>query len=238
MIIFCYFEKENLDKLIQALSLLEYCNVDSIGEMEKRTKSDIWIKDKVLIQRFISEHKEGFFLHSCGGLFNISIYENTFSTVCFYPVGKLDEINVLNVLKAYALAHAEFGYAADIEEFEHRNRIKVEFSGSAAESWVGRNLSKYLSGLYYLTLISKGQLNDKSIDTEILVSHATKYIELADGVVLFKFFESAEKWKFERDKLDRLCYESHNIFSKAEVENEAQSAANVMDFIMKARSWN
>jgi len=238
MNICCYFEKKQLDKLIQALTLLDSCNVDSIGEEEKRTKSDVQLKDTELTQRFISEHKEGFFLHSSKGLFNISTYERTFSTVCFYPFGRLVDKDVINVLKACASAHAEFGYAADEEEYKYRNRIKVEFSGSEAESWVGRNLSKYLSGLYYFTLLSRKQISDKSIDFEELKASAISLFQLTDDVVLLKFFENSELWEAEKDKIDQLCRSNKNIFCKDEVVVEAQCSTNVMDFIMKTRAWN
>lgn len=238
MNICCYFEKEHLGKLIQALTLLGSCNADSIGEAEKRTKLDVQLKDTELTNRFIKEHKEGFFLHSSKGLFDVSTHETTFSTVCFYPFGKLTDKEVISVLKACASAHAEFGYAADEDEYEYRNRIRVEFSGSEAEAWVGRNLSKYLSGLYYFTLLSRKQISEKSIDLEGLKANAISVFELRDDVVLLKFFENSALWEDEKDKIDQLCHSNKNIFYKDEVICEAQYSPNIMDFIMKTRAWD
>ncbi len=236
--VFAYFEKENLPKLMQALRDLKSCNAKSIGEFEKPKESDIALEDSEQVQSFLIRHSEGFFMHSNRGLYDVSLYEGTFSTVCFFSNGDLKEECISNILNAYASADAEFGYAADEQEYEYRNRIKLDISGSEVESWVGRDLTRYLPGLYYFTLISHRQVEQKSVDTETLKVNALSCTEVSDKATLYKFYDNSTQWESFKSKIDQLCRLNKGIFSKDDVEEVALKASNVMDFIMKTRQWS
>jgi len=236
--VFAYFDKKNLPKLLLALQGLNSYTAQTIGETEKPSKLDIKITDKEQVHSFLTGHSEGFFMHTNMGLYNVSLQDKTYSTVCFYPNESLKEDCILEILTAYVFADAEFGYAADEEEYEYRNRIKLDVSGSEVESWVGRNLSKYISGLYYFTLISNNQAELKSIEVNILKANAVDFFEVSGKSVIYKFYESPDLWKSQKAKIDQLCRLNKNIFSKDEIEDVALKSTTVMDFIMKTREWN
>lgn len=238
MKVFAYFDKKNLPKLMQALHGLNFCKAQTIGESEKPSKFDVTLKDIEQVHSFLNEHSEGFFIHANKGLYDVSLQEKTYSTVCFFSNKSLEEDCILEILNAYDFADAEFGYAADEEEYEYRNRIKLDVSGSEVESWVGRNLSKYISGLYYFTLISNNQTELKSLDVNILKANAVDFFEVSGKAVIYKFYESPDLWKSQKIKIDQLCRLNKNIFIKDDVEDVALKSANVMDFIMKTREWN
>jgi hypothetical protein len=238
MKVYAYFEKHNLPNLIQALKELGSCSALTIGESEKSNKADVSLGEHAKVENFINAHKEGFFLHSNSGLYDVSLQDNSFSTICFFSNETLDDDSIVSILSAYANANAEFGYAAEEEEYEYRNRIKVEVSGSEVEAWVGRNLSRYLSGFYYYTLISSNQINQKEIDSEAVKVNAISSLKINEHSIIYKFFESPDSWHSEKDRIDDICRASKNVFYKKDVETEAHKAKNVMEFIMKTREWN
>lgn len=238
MKVYAYFEKQNLFNLIQALQELDSRNALTIGESEKANKSDVCLGEHAKVESFINTHKEGFFLHSNSGLYDVSLHDNNFSTICFFSSETIDDVCIEKILTAYANANVEFGYAAEEEEYEYRNRIKVEVAGSEVEAWVGRNLSRYLSGFYYYTLISSKQLNKKEIDSEVLKVNAVSSLNINEHSILYKFFENSALWQSEKDRIDDMCRTSNNVFCKKDVEAEAHKARNVMEFIMKTREWN
>lgn len=238
MEVYAYFEKKNLPSLIQALQELNSCNAITIGESEKPKKADVSLKEYAVVKSYISAHTEGFFLHSSSGLYSVSLQDNTFSTICFFSNEALNDDSILEILSAYAKANAEFGYAAE-EEYEYRNRIKVDVSGNGGgvESWVGRDLTKHLPGLYYYTLISRNQINEKSINSEALKATAVSTLDLYEHAILFKFFDSSDSWHSEKDRIDDICRSINNVFCKDDVETEAHKAKNVMELLTILREW-
>jgi len=238
MKIYAYFDKYNLSTLIGALQELDSCNVITIGSSERKQNSDTLLYNAGQVTNFINENTEGFFLHSNEGLYDVSLQKDSFSTICFFPKVALKEEILLEIIKAYISADSAFGYAAECEEHEYRNRIRIEVAGSEIESWVGRNLSKYLPGLYYLTFISKKQAEEKSIEIESLKINSISYIDMPNQAVLFKFYENSTLWTKNKEKIDQICRSERGVFCKDEVEQCASKAENVMDFIMKTREWN
>lgn len=74
-----------------------------------------------------------------------------------------------------------FFFAADRDEYEHRNRFKAEVGDSLVEAWVGRDLTRYLPGLYWRTMLprdSAGHLDFADRVDGVLVAEPEGYVML------------------------------------------------------------
>jgi hypothetical protein len=104
-------------------------------------------------------------------------------------------------------------------EYDHRNRYYITIGKNHIESWIGRDLNKYISGIYWQTLLSEALLNKHHVELAALEAEAISSETLGDGSFhLLKFYESPDDWKQNAERLDNLCQRTDGIFSKKSVE--------------------
>ena len=169
-----YFEKKNLNKLLNSLQKLElhrpvYFNCDEkLKAKDKKNKTN----DAEKFILFRSFDPGGFLLHAKECIYNISIRDKGYSTLNIFPSGSLSTNWIETFFETIAVANPMFGYAAAGSEYKHRNRIFVTQGKNHIESWVGRDLNKYIPGLYYYTLLSKRVLDTLGVSYSELVSLA------------------------------------------------------------------
>lgn len=130
-----------------------------------------------------------------------------------------------------------FGYAAEMSERHHRNRLIKEASYGTEEAGVGCNWHRYLPGLYWLTIISEFLAKQHGVPLGTLkqVAHAVE--EPAPGVWLLKFFDAPEQWQTHAEKLDKMCEETEGIFSISRVRPAFEEAKTFLDTAEVLHSW-
>jgi hypothetical protein len=94
-----------------------------------------------------------------------------------------------------AAAGPIFGYACAEEELERRNRITTELGINTIHSWVGRDIQKYVPGLYWWTLLPASLAEQHGIPLSTLVSPAREHIEIEGQLHLLRFYEKPEDWQ-------------------------------------------
>lgn len=120
-----------------------------------------------------------------------------------------------------------FGFACAPEELQHRNRVVVKQGCNVLESWVGRNIDKYVPGLYWMTLISDGLARTHKIPIAALKRIANEYSELDGGQHLFRFFERPQDWRDARE-LAAMRASIPGVFDIDKIRPRLQAAENFL----------
>ena len=139
-------------------------------------------------------------------------------------------------LVCMAKAQPLFGYACSEKERHHRNRIVVQQNKITIESWVGRDLRKYVSGFYWLTLLSDVLVERHDIPLLEVKKIALDHKELEGGQHLFRFYERPEDWK-STDDVSKLCTLLPNVFNVDKVRSHVMAAKNYREVKSVLREW-
>ncbi|MBR7745037.1 hypothetical protein [Undibacterium baiyunense] len=197
------------------------------------------LSDLEKFQEFALENKTGFFLHSRNGaLFNITIRSIQYSEISM----DLTDVRLSNLIPDFFLCLAVlnpfFGYACDINEYEHRNRYFKKIGHNNIEDWLGRDLNKYLPGLYWHTLLSSAAIERYRLPFDQLISEAKRVISVnSNSLHELVFYDDATEWRENVDKLDVICKNTENIFSIRSVEALLEKADNFDDYDELVSRW-
>ncbi len=207
---------------------------------EKYNKTNKIINTKRFCD-FLNENSFGFFLFSEENIcIDISLKNEIYTTLTFYiPEKYANSVN--DIFITLLLNKPVFGFATyDPErkydevrgytinnykdtdsEYEYRNRHFTKIKNFSCEAWIGLNLNKYISGLYWYTLISAEIAKKFKIDLYQLKKNALEYQVLQESdVLLLKFYEDPTEWKQHALKLDNLCSELTGIFSRKPLDSK------------------
>lgn len=232
-----YFKSEKLSELIDGLRLLKIRKPISVGDSEKRLKKDVSLDDNASLNTFLEKNSVGFFMHGQGCLYDVSLSEGKYSVLHIYPTGDITDIDwAIAVFETIQGALPQFGYVSTSEEFKHRNRLVVNQGNNNVESWVGRDLNKYIPGLYSITLLSNEQLDEKKVDINSLKRSSQTYT-CYENFVLFTFSKDIEQWSKDRDNVDSVCLAEEGVFSKQYIEEKALKTSNFIELNMLTSNW-
>src|SRR5262249_53736324 len=140
------------------------------------------------------------------------------------------------LFEVMACSGADFGFAATNEEYEHRNRIFVTLGEAHIASWVGRDLKKYVPGLFWRTMLSHRLISERMID----LSNPPKCVctELVgDCAVLLKIEGRITAWRDHAEEIDRFCEVTPGFFSTVRVEDAVACAKNYLMFNQAIADW-
>lgn len=202
------------------------------------------IKTNVLSDedRFLSFRKEnptGFFLYTENKTFiDISTRHVGHAEVTLYLADGLPSELVEAFFKRLVESMPVFGFASDEDEYKHRNQYRITIGKNHIEDWIGRRLEKYISGVYWYTLVSNGLLKRHGIKLTDLAAEATALATLGDGSShLLKFFDSPEDWKENAERLDNLCERVDGVFSRRSVEAAVAGITDYLEYDAAIAHW-
>lgn len=155
--------------------------------------------------------------------------------------GFIDKLGEVEKYRQYLITSIEFGclfgFLCDQDEFMHRNRIGLDLGTMRVESWVGRDVSRYVPGLYYLMAISNPLLLSLRVEEESLEGLGRFLDRKAPGGRLFEFYDDIDKWKEFAGYLDKLCVEMDWIFSKSLAERQLVGVKNFREAQNVLKNW-
>lgn len=123
-----------------------------------------------------------------------------------------------------------FGFAADYDEYRHRNFLEVEISLGTAELWIGRDETKYIPGLFWKTYVSDSLLARHNLNVELFhFDDLDTQIERMGNGYLLTFFDDPAKWKAFAPILDKKCEKIDGLFSRTVVETALANATTVKE---------
>lgn len=216
-----YFNAEDIDEAVASLSdLRSPIKPLYFGEDENKYSENDRLEDVDRFDSFKKDNVYGYILFSKNCSYNVSA--NRF--------GHAEVFVDLNITNGLEFAHAKeiidcvrkhglmFGFAADRNEYFHRNQLSFSRSYGDITTWVGQDLRKYLPGFYWLTAISD----------DIAVQHKIELDKLQDNIQVFpaegktqcklyRFYENPWQWKKHKKQVDDLCQHMQGVFSIREV---------------------
>ena len=171
--------RRSLQKLPQILRPVYFG--DSENGLNKRNQ----ILEKELFERFAGEHPYGFFLFGGSGypLYNLKIHAKSGFSELHMDLHENNEEYIVSFFETIVLSNPRFAYAADYEERKYRNRCYKTIGANRIEAWVGRDIHKYVPGLYFYTLLSEHLIGTHNVDFTSLVSAAASYDKTRWGAV-------------------------------------------------------
>jgi hypothetical protein len=237
-----YFERHKLLSLVSKLLTLDdnrpvfYSLAEKLSAKEKKD-NQIINSDKFI--KFVESNPTGFCLHAKNCSYNLSCRVNEYAKLFMYPKKPMQSDMIKAFFRITVCAEPKFGYAAERDEYLHRNRIHSIQGKNKIESWVGRDLSKYLPGLYCYTLISKGTLDLLKVDRTELIAAALSVDTLNKdkSIDLLNYFEEPTDWPSSKEQLDALCNRAHGVFAKEEVEKQALTSRDFMELSTITNQW-
>ncbi|MEW5849141.1 MAG: hypothetical protein AB2A00_10010 [Myxococcota bacterium] len=126
--------------------------------------------------------------------------------------GKLKPDDPMSLLGVFSKTGLVFGFACETEEYHHRNRYERSLVGRHISYWVGRDASKYLPGVYWLTVVSRPRLAAAELGTESLGA-VGKVLSLGADHVALQAFDKPADWLAHSERLDRFCHDAPGVFS-------------------------
>lgn len=131
-----------------------------------------------------------------------------------------------------------FGFTCDYTERLHRNRHYKKIDPWSFEHWIGRDLKRYVSGLYWYTLMSDRLLERHGVNLADLITEAISTETLGDGLLhLLKFYDRADEWQQNKHRMDDLCERVHGIFSRRTADDELRYAKNRKEYMDITNRW-
>ena len=232
-----YFSKYDINKVLEILLILpEAIRPTHFSDRDDVVNSKNLISDKNRFKTFLEKNSTGFFVQGKNGIYNLNISSKK---IDLYLPDKFQEY-IQTFFEAITPLNPDFAYAADDEEREHRNRCYKTIGINQIESWVGRDINKYVPGLYCCTLLSKNLLDKHNINLKILLDAATshKILDREEQFHFFRFFENTKMWKTEAQKLDQLCFQVEGIFSIKNVIDATEDIDNYLDYSDIISEWH
>jgi len=135
-----------------------------------------------------------------------------------------------------ASANPAFGFACDLEERSHRNRVTTQLGAATIHAWVGRNAEKCIPGLYWLTLLPENLLSKHGVSLSAVGQIALEHRALDHGQHLFRFYDRPEDWRYE-SKVTKLIAALPGIFDVEGVRPKLETAKTLAEHAAITREW-
>jgi hypothetical protein len=203
---------------------------------ESNSKGEGAIGDEEKFRKFMDRNKYGFFLFSPALKINVNLRpKNGFCNVHIETVhDSLSEHDIVILMKALANSEAVFAMACATEEYHYRNLYRREVGSSSFEAWVGRDLSRYLPGLYWLTVLSR---RHASLVPRIRAALAVEVVPIGSGHWLVKLFGKPETWPEHAPRIDDWLCSNPDVFCKRRAEQQLDAAPNIAALSLVAQEW-
>jgi hypothetical protein len=178
------------------------------------------LTDEKRFQDFRKENPLGFFLYAKNKTcFDISTRNVGYDESTLWLSDELPSELAVVFLRTLAVHKPVFGFGCNYDEYIHRNRYYITIGKNHIEDWIGRKLNKYVSGVYWYTLLSDKLLNQHGASLADLATESIANETMGDGSLhLLKFYEKPEEWQQNTSRLDDLCARVDGVFSRRSVE--------------------
>jgi hypothetical protein len=161
----------------------------SSGE-KVRSKDDV-VDDENRFSKFVERNPAGFALFCDGLTYDVMLRVSPKTLSCYLTK---DASRAHTLLQHFLGKEFLFGFACDYEEWLFRNRLVKDVGSQRVESWVGRDTSKYIPGLYWLTAISKTLVAQHAADASQIKAVAKVLPSPSAHVLFFQRYDRPDGW--------------------------------------------
>jgi hypothetical protein len=138
--------------------------------------------------------------------------------------------SVRTILTALAAANPIFGFGCTEEEVDARNRIRTTVQGAECLTWVGRDTTKHIPGLYWLTLLSGRLAEQHGVPLSKVKEVALEYVDLGRDQHLFRFHARPENWK-ENDTVRKMLGSQPGLFDIEKIRPDFEKVKTYAQFL-------
>ena len=189
------------------------------------------------ISEFISPLKEeaaGIFLRGLHCSYNFSL-ATSMSIICYGDLD-VDLPSIKLLVMEMASLNPNFGYACTQDERYRRNRVTLKMGTDTVESWVGRDLEKYIPGVYWWTILPENLTKKHGVSLKVFERAAKEHIALPNGQHLFRFYERPEDWS-KSSVLSELSVSREGIFNIERIETHLATAKTFLELNAMLKLW-
>ena len=129
-----------------------------------------------------------------------------------------------------------FGLIAEWEEYIHRNQYVHPLPSDQVQAWVGRDLSKYLPGLYWTNILSIELAKKYHIEKSPLPVE-TKAFDFGRSHLACRLFNRPGDWASYAGQIDTYCENNSRIFSLRRVHGQLRKASNYLELVRQLKNW-
>ena len=164
-------------------------------EDEGRISKQNRLEDRSRFEGCVRRNSTGFFLYSENRDaidISVAVSDSGYSCVSLYLEKNQPEDLAISFLRYLAPSGFVYGLACDFAELEHRNQFRVRIGITTLERFVGRDLGRYIPGLYWVTVLSHQLLERHGVPLAELEREAVCSEGLdREELHLLKFFDHA-----------------------------------------------
>lgn len=192
------------------------------------------IADEARFKAFVAASPSGFFLLGPQVTYSLRVAQGK-PLLCdgFLEVSPAA---VWEFMQVMAMAGPTFGFACAPGERERSNRVVVLQGANRIESWVGRDTSRCVPGLYWLTLLPEALAARHGVPLDALAAHAAQHLQPGAGIHLFRFYENPQEWQ-QVPSLDLLRSSLPGVFDITALQSSLQAAKNFLELNSLLRKW-
>lgn len=200
-------------------------------------------EDKVLNVESFEDFKQrnplGFFLYSSECEYDLKYFSDTdyFNVFMIFSKGCNVVELVPEFFKRISPNRPIFGYAANFEERNHRNRHFIKFGMNNIESWVGRDIDKYIPGFYWYTVLSRQIMEKHGVSLSDILPHVLSSQGNDIDTIVLQSYEDPNSWEAHADKIDALCEELNGVFSIIDVQKAARGCKSYLEYNEAIEPW-
>lgn len=196
------------------------------------------LADEPSFNEYQKDHPSGVVLYSENNtIIDVSIGDGC-GAVAIYLENQQDRRYVTDFFTCLNMHKPLFGYACEESEYDHRHRHCMTLGKHRIESWIGRSLQKYVTGVYWYTLLSTDVVEKHGVVLSDLSAEAIAVLTLGDGSLhLLRFYNEAADWRQHAERLDALCEKTEGIFSRRSVETAVSDVTNFIEYCDVIDAW-
>lgn len=184
------------------------------------------------------DHPSGFVLYSENNTVVDISSGSEYTTVAIYLENHLSRSYVTDFFSCLVRHKPVFGYASEASEYDHRHRHCITIDKNRIESWIGRSLQKYITGVYWYTLLSDDVLEKHGVILPDLASEAIAAETVNNGSLhLLKFYDEAEEWPLHAERLDGICDKVEGLFSRRSVDSAVSGVTSFLEYCFVIDEW-
>ena len=188
---------------------------------------------------FLQEHQLGFFLYTEDRKTECHLQTGSGYNMVDIDIESRDHgIYITDIIMCLDELNPVFGFSCDLMEYYHRHRYCIKIGPWSIESWIGRDLKKYVSGVFWYTLLSDVLLDMHGVNLADLSAEAISTETIGDGSLhLLRFFDRPEEWQQNKQRLDDLCERVDGVFSRRPADQALNGVTSLNEYDEVHASW-
>ena len=190
-----------------------------LDELPTRSEANA-IENREQFDAFLNAHECGCF-YGEGFSIDTSIFDNIPSEINVWSTiadARASEYGQ-PLFESWSEYGIVYGFGAAIAEQRARNGYEARLaSGGTSEGWFGRDIRRYVPGLYWLNYFSEKYLDEHPLDVRAIAATLQGHVSPIGKGFLLKLYEQPDEWQAKADDVQRIVDQTAGVFSRTDVE--------------------